>query len=378
MFRSTIPLGRYAGVAIGAHWSVAIVLALISWLLGESVLPGTAPGHAGAWYWLAAILTAVLFMASLLAHELTHALVARHYDMKVKRITLWMLGGAAELEGEPPSPKADLLIAVSGPVASLLIGGASFGLAALTGGWLPVLAATGLAWLGITNLILGVFNLLPGAPLDGGRVLRAVVWKRTGDRDRAVRVAALTGQGLGIALVTLGLVQTFFLGQLTGLWLAFVGWFLVAAAQTEVVGGLARGRLGDLRLRAIMDPEPVPAPGWWTVEAFVTHTAGTARRRVFPVVSFDGHPVAVVSLAELTRLTPQQRLVTRVSDACRAKPRFAAPEDKLVDVLTRTTLRARADLLLVVEDGRLAGTVSADDVARTLELSALGGHNVAA
>lgn len=378
MFRSAFPLGRYAGVAVGAHWSVAIVLALISWLLGESVLPASAPGQPALWYWVTAVVTAVLFLASLLAHELTHAVFARHYGMKVKRITLWMLGGMAELEGEPPSPRADLVIAGSGPVTSLLIGGASIGLAYLTGDVLPVLAGTGLAWLGITNLILGMFNLLPGAPLDGGRVLRAAVWKGTGDRMRAVRVAALTGQGLGVALVIVGLAETFFMAQLTGLWLAFIGWFLMAAAQAEVTGGLARQQLGDLRLRAIMDPHPVTAPGWWTVEAFVTHDAATARRRVFPVVSFDGQAVGVVSLAELARLTPQQRLVTRLSDACRTPARFAAPEDKVADVLTKTPVRRGTGLLLVVEDGRLTGTVSTDDLARALELSALGGQHVPA
>ena len=368
MFRTTIPLGRYAGVAVGAHWSVAIVLGLLTWLLGASQLPSTAPGYAPAWYWVTAMLTSVLFMASLLAHELTHAMLARRYGVQVKRITLWMLGGAAELEGEPPSPKADLLIAASGPGTSLVLGGACLGVTYLSGGWLPVLAGTGLAWLGFTNLILGVFNLLPGAPLDGGRVLRAAVWQRTGDRARAVAVAAKTGQGFGAVFIALGLVETFLLGQVTGLWLALIGWFLITAAQAELAGDIARERLGDLRVRAVMDPEPVTAPGWWTVEAFVQQAAGTARSRVFPVLSFDSLPIGVVSLNELARLTAQQRLITRVADACRP-PQVVGPDDRVADILTKTALRPGRDLLLVVTNDRLAGTVSAEDLTRTLELA---------
>lgn len=374
-----MPLGRYAGVPVGAHWSVAIVLVLISWLLGSSVLPAAAPGYPAAWYWVTGALTAVLFLVSLLAHELTHAVLARRDGMRVKRITLWMLGGAAELEGEPPSPKADLLIAGSGPVISLLLGGIFLGCALLAAAVLPPLVLSGLGWLGVTNLILGVFNLLPGAPLDGGRVLRAAVWHRTGDRARAAAVAAKVGQGLGVVFIALGLAETFLLGQWTGLWLAFLGWFLIGAAQAELTSGLARRRLGDLRARAVMDPHPVPAAGWFTVQAFLDQTAGTARHRLFPVLSFDGKPIGVVSLAELSRMTADQRLTTRVADVCRP-PRLVDAGDRVADLLPGVSLRPGTDLLLVVEQGRLAGTISSEDLARALELAVLRGqdHNVPA
>ncbi|WAL68971.1 site-2 protease family protein [Amycolatopsis cynarae] len=379
MFRTTIPLGRYAGVAVGAHWSVVIVLALISWLLGASVLPAAAPGYAGSWYWITGALTAVFFLVSLLAHELTHAVLARHHGMGVKRITLWMLGGVAELEGEPPSAKADLLIAASGPAISLLLGGLFLGGAYLAAAVLPPLALSGLGWLGLTNLILGVFNLLPGAPLDGGRVLRAAVWHFTGDRARAAAIAAKVGQVLGVLFIALGLAETFLLGQWTGLWLAFLGWFLMGAAQAELTGGLARRRLGDLRARAIMDPHPVPAAGWFTVQGFLDQTAGTVRHRLFPVLSFDGRPIGVVSLAELARMSPDQRLVTRLSDVCRP-PQLVDAGERVADLLTKVSLRPGTDLLLVVEQGRLAGTISSEDLARALELAALRGqdHNVPA
>jgi Zn-dependent protease/CBS domain-containing protein len=372
MFRTTIPLGRLAGVTVGAHWSVVIVGALISTLLASSVLPSEVPGYAPGWYWTTAILTALCFLGSLLAHELAHAVLARRFGMKVKRITLWLLGGAAELEGETPSAKADLTIAAVGPAASLVLGGASLGVAYFAGAMLSPLATTGLLWLGFTNVVLAVFNLLPGAPLDGGRVLRAAVWMRTGNRSRAATVAAKAGMALGFALTMLGLGEALFFGRLSGLWLALIGWFLLGASQTEFAGEVAKKRLGDLRVRAIMDTGAIAAPGWWTVESFLDRVAGQARRRVFPVVSFEGAPLGVVSLGELVRMAPQDRLTTRVCDAGRPATQVATGNDRVADLLTKASLREGMDLLLVVDDGRLAGVINAGDIARTLELTALG------
>ncbi|TNC21834.1 site-2 protease family protein [Amycolatopsis alkalitolerans] len=378
MFSSSLPLGRFAGIGVRAHWSVAIVLALLSWMLAAEVLPAAAPGHQAVAYWATAIVTAVCFLASLLAHELMHAVRARRYGMTVKSITLWMLGGMTELDGNPPSPKADLWIALSGPLVSLAIGGAGYGGAVLAAGHLPALIVTGLSWLGLTNLLLGVFNLLPGAPLDGGRVLRALVWKRTRDRARAAAVAAKTGQVLGGLLIALGFAEVLLLGSLGGLWLGLVGWFLIGAAQMDVNAGLMREQLGGITVRDIMDPHPPVAPGWWTVAAFVEQAAGQARKRVFPVTSFDGRPEGVVSLRELARLTAQQRLVTRVSDAGHPARHIARPGDRVLDLLSTGGLRSADDLVLVVEHGTLAGTVGLDDITRALELAALGGRNVPA
>ncbi|HET6501933.1 MAG TPA: site-2 protease family protein [Amycolatopsis sp.] len=374
MFRTTFPLGRFAGILVGANWSVLIVLALIANLLAVEVLPAAARGHATGWYWLTALVTAAFFLVSLLAHELAHAVVARRYGMKVRRITLWMLGGMAELEGEAPGPKADLVIAIVGPATSLVIGGACWGIAYATAPWLPELVAMGLAWIGFTNVVLAVFNMLPGTPLDGGRVLRAAVWAATGNRARATKVAARTGQVFGLALIVFGLGEMLFVGTFSGVWLALVGWFLVFAAQSELTGNVARERLGDLKLWQVMEPEPVVAPGWWTVDAFLDNVAASARRRTFPVTSFDGQPIGVVGLAELTRLPERARPVTRVTDIARKPPRVTIADvgERVVDVLAKTVLRPGRDLILVTEHGRLAGVVGADDITRVLELAASG------
>ncbi|EME55049.1 site-2 protease family protein [Amycolatopsis decaplanina] len=374
MFRTAIPLGRWAGVSVRAHWSVLLVLLLITDLLASAVLPRAAPGANTAWYWVTGGLTAVGFLVSLLLHELSHAAVARRHDVGVRRITLWMLGGAAELEGEPPTPKADLRIAVAGPITSLLIGGAGLGAAALAAGALPPLPVSGLAWLGASNLLLAVFNLLPGAPLDGGRILRAVIWWRRGDRARAGAIADRSGQVLGAALAMAGFAQLFFLGQFTGLWLVLLGWFLIFSAQAEFTAGPLRERLGGVRVGDIMNSSPVTAPGWWTVDAFAEYAAGAGHERVFPVLSFDGVPVGIVSFGDLIKVPAGARRATRVADVAR-KDRavtVVGVDAQVTALMERGFPRPGRDLLLVTRAGRLAGVVGSDDLARAFELAALG------
>ena len=196
--KQTVRLGRVAGIAVGAHWSVAVILVIIAELLAVAVLPGAFPRQSAGLYWAVAGIAAVVFLASLLAHELAHALVARRHGVGVRSITLWMLGGVAELDGDPPSAGADLRIALAGPAASLvaaaLLFGAGAGIGAAGGPGVVVAAAM---WLAVMNGILAVFNLLPGAPLDGGRVLRAVLWRHYGDRGRAERGTARHHRWIG-------------------------------------------------------------------------------------------------------------------------------------------------------------------------------------
>lgn len=373
MLHPTIPLGRVGGVRLGAHWSVAIIVALIAYALASTLLPAAAPHLPEAVYWVAGVVTAVCFMASLLLHELSHALAARHYRVPVKRITLWMLGGAAQLGAEPPSPRADLLIAAAGPAASLVVGGGCWGLAAGLQELVPPVALQSLLWLGLTNLVIAVFNLLPGTPLDGGRLLRAAVWQRTGDRSRAVRVAGRAGQVVGVLLTVAGFAEVIVFGRFTGLWLVLIGWFLVGAAGAEMGQSGLHDKLAGVTVGAVMTPDPVIAPGWWTVGAFLERVAATTRHRRFPVVSFDGAAEGVVSLTDLLRLAPDDRATTRVWDVCRRPPavRIVSADTPVSDVLTRSPLRSGQDLVLVTDNGMLVGVVSKSDLTRTVELARL-------
>ncbi|GAB3147464.1 site-2 protease family protein [Amycolatopsis stemonae] len=367
--QATFPLGRPAGIRVGAHWSVLLIMALLAELLAQSLLPAAVPGRSPVVYWVAGAAGSVVFLASLLVHELSHALVARHHGLAVERVTLWLLGGSTEMSDEPPAPRVAFAVAISGPLASLVAG------AAFLGASLPLTGIAGdtLSWLGWTNLLLGVFNLLPGAPLDGGRVLQAAVWKRTGDKRRAQAAAARSGHVVGVVVAAAGLFELLWLGSFAGLWLVGIGWFLAFSARAELAAGPAREVLARIRLGEIMTRQPATAPGWFTVRAFVDQAA-SARFRTYPVVTFDGRPAGVISLAQLARVPERTRASTRVEDVCARPPEclVASPETPLTAVLSRIGGRPGQDLALVVADGALVGVVSPGDIARTVELAVLG------
>src|SRR6185312_3977604 len=205
--RSTIPLGRIAGIPVGMHWSALIGIALLGQLVGLTVLPSMAPGLSAGAYWLAGGLAALGLGGSLLTHELAHAVVARRAGLGVRRITLWLLGGVSELVGQPSEAAAEVRIALVGPVTSLGLGGL-LGAAMVVARDLAVPSAVvaTLSWLATMNILLGVFNLLPGTPLDGGRVLHGLLWRHTGNRERATRAATTSGQVLGALLAGTGIL----------------------------------------------------------------------------------------------------------------------------------------------------------------------------
>lgn len=241
----SLHFGRIAGIRIGANWSLLPIFFLIAWSLAAALLPAAAPGFTGGGYWFFALLTATAFYASLLAHELSHAFVARHHGVSVKGIVLWLFGGVAQLEGDTPDARAELQVAAAGPAMSLGIAA----VAAVLAWFLDLIGASPLmvaavSWLAGINALLAAFNLLPAFPLDGGRILRAYLWRRWSDRVRATAVAAKVGQVVGYGLIVLGAAQ--FLaggGAMGGIWLAVIGWFVTVAArqQNERVAQRARG-----------------------------------------------------------------------------------------------------------------------------------------
>ena len=376
--KQSVRLGRVAGIPVGAHWSVAVILAIITELLALSVLPGAFPHQPAGLYWAVAGAAAVVFLASLLAHELAHALVARRNGVGVASITLWMLGGVAELEGDPPSAAADLRIALAGPAASLvaaaLLFGAGAGIGAAAG---PGVAVAAAMWLAVMNAILAVFNLLPGAPLDGGRVLRAALWRHYGDRGRAERGAARAGRVLGAALIGLGLGELLALRSLGGLWLMLIGWFLITAAAAEEKAAAARTALAGVRVADVMTADPDLAGGWETVEEFAGRAAARSRQDAFPVVGPGGDLAGVVLASQLARLPAGDRNRLRLGQVALAVPPgyLAGPDDPAGPLLTRRPLGGQV-AAVVLDGGHVMGLVTAGDLRRALRWRTLAraGH----
>jgi Zn-dependent protease len=368
---ASLRLGRIAGIPVGASWSVLLIAALVGWPLAGRVLPGLVPGLTPWVYWLAGALATGLFLGSLLAHELGHALVARRAGLRVRGITLWLLGGVAQLEEEPASPRDDLRVAIVGPAVSLVLA-VGFGLAAVVLGLLgaPTLAAAVAGWLALGNLALAVFNLLPAAPLDGGRVLRGLLWRRHGDRTRAALTAARGGQLLGGLLIGYGLLGVFTGWGIGTLWTALVGWFLVGAARQEREHTVARHGLAGLRVADIMVPTQALAPAWFTVDAFLRDYVApwppTGAPAAFALQSFDGQPAGVVTVSALESVPPQQRHAVRAGDV--AVPSWALsttrPDEPVTGLLGR--LQGGPRVVVVVVAGEVVGLVTQAEVAAAI------------
>ena len=371
---AAIRLGSVRGIRIEANWSVAFIFVLIAFGLATLQFPSVNPHQGALTYAIAAILTAVAFFASLLAHELAHSLVARRYGLRVEKITLWLLGGVSELSGEVPSPGAEVWIAGVGPLTSLVLGGIFIGAAVLFAGTGPAHASvpgvfeTALAYLGITNVALAAFNVIPAAPLDGGRLLRAVVWWRTGDQVKATVWASRAGQAFGWAFIVGGVYAFFTTRQWTWLWFAFIGWFLAGSASAEAQQAVVTGQLRGIRVSQIMTPDPVTVPGSATVSDFLDGHLFRARHQGFPVIQEGQGVTGLVTVNRIRQVLPEERDRTRLADiACPlADVATAAPDDSVADLLPRLT--ACTDRrALVFRDGRLAGIISPSDIARMLD-----------
>jgi Zn-dependent protease/CBS domain-containing protein len=371
---AALRLGSVRGIRIEANWSVAFIFVLIAFGLATLQFPAVNPHQGALVYAVAAILTAVVFFASLLAHELAHSLVALRYGLRVEKITLWIFGGVSQLSGDVPGPGAEVWIAGVGPLTSLVLGGIFLGAAGLFGGTHPASASvpgvfeTALAYLGVTNVALAVFNVIPAAPLDGGRLLRAIVWWRTGDRVKATVWASRSGQAFGWLFAAGGLYGFFVSRQWTWLWFAFIGWFLISAASAEAQQAVVTGQLRGIRVSQIMTPDPVTVPGSSTVGEFLDGHLFRARHQGFPVIQEGQGVTGLVTINRIREVPPDERDRTRLADiACPlADVATAAPDDPVADLLPRLT--ACADRrALVFRDGALAGIVSPSDIARMLD-----------
>jgi Zn-dependent protease/CBS domain-containing protein len=364
----TFSLGRIFGIRVGVNWSVLVIVALLAYGLAVGQFPAVAPRHPVVEYVVAALLTALAYIGSLLAHELAHSLVAQRNGVEVEGITLWLLGGVSQLKGEVKDPGAEVRVAGVGPLVSLLLGGA-FWLVA----WLLHAAGVGgvvvaaLAWLGGINVLLAVFNVIPAAPLDGGRLLQAVLWRITGDRFKAAVWSARSGQVFGWALVVIAAYLVLVRRDFSWIWFALLGWFLIGAATSESQQAVLQSRLRRVAVRQIMTPDPVTAPASATVAQFLTDFLPRHRHSAFPVLA-GGQTVGLVSVHRVNQVPPGARGQTTVGDvACPlANVAQATPDEPVADVLPRMNACSEGRAL-VFSGGQLVGIVSSADISRVLE-----------
>ncbi|HEX7256210.1 MAG TPA: site-2 protease family protein [Gaiellaceae bacterium] len=359
-------LGRIAGIRISIHWSWIVVFVLITWTLADSIFPNQNPGLSDSAYLTMAVVAAVLFFACLLLHELGHALQARREGIEIEGITLWLFGGVAQFRGLFPSAGAEFRVAIAGPLVSLALG-VAFVLAAVALD-IPRAVDGVAAWLGFINLMLLGFNLIPALPLDGGRVLRAALWRAKGDLAAATRTAAGIARGFAYLLILLGLAELVLLGSFGGVWLAFIGWFLLQASAAEARYLAARQALGGLRVADLMARDPATVPQDMSLGRFVDDVVFSRRFTTYPVVD-NGRVVGLLPfrcVAETPRREWDERAVRECMVGLDETPVFR-PDEPLLGAFERLG-SSELNRGLVLDGDRLVGLLSITDVARALEV----------
>jgi Zn-dependent protease/predicted transcriptional regulator len=366
---ASFTLARIAGIRIGVNWTWLIVFALITWSLATQVFPDQNPGLSDGTYVVIALVAALLFFLSILLHELGHAIQARRDGVEIEGITLWLFGGVAQFKGGFPSAGAEFRIAIAGPLVSFALG--IFFVLVAVGLSMPQEVDGVAAWLGYTNLLLLVFNLLPALPLDGGRVLRSALWKLRGDFGWATRVSAAIGRGFGYLFIVGGVAMFFWMDAVGGLWLAFIGWFLLGAASAEARYLAVRDALDGLHVRDLMVRDPLTVTPDLTLEELYDRVIWAHRYTTYPVVE-DGRVVGLLPFRCVAQVPRSEWGTRRVRDCMLAldKVPLMRADEPAAEALAE--LSDGVGRALVVEDGnRLAGLLSITDVVRALEVGQL-------
>lgn len=366
---SHIQLGRLGGIRIGLHYSWFLIALLL-------VLSFAARFHQHYPNWnlvpvfALAVLTTLIFFASLLLHELAHCFMALRYRMQVRQITLFALGGVSQIEGDLPSAASEFRIAIAGPVTSAALGVVFIAVAVFLTGVVPGPLGTMLSWIGLINLSIAAFNMLPGYPMDGGRVLRAFLWWKSGNLNRATRNAANAGTALAITFIVIGIVDFFRGGGLDGLWMAFLGWFLLQASRESYLEGSVKQVLSNIHVSDLMVADPVAVDGRLTLQQFVDHELLRSGKRCFTVRE-NGAVVGIVTPHDLRKVDRTAWPTTPVNMVMHPleSMRSVEPESSLLDAI-RAMVGRDLDQVLVVRAGRFVGLLSRTEVVAYLQTQA--------
>jgi len=363
-----LKVGEIWGIPITLHASWLLVFGLVTWSLAAAYFPTEYPGWTRAAYWLAGALTSIAFFASVLVHELGHSWVALRNGIPIRGITLFVFGGVAQISREPASPGVELRIALAGPATSLGLAGLFRGIALLMGD--TVLVAAPAIWLARINLMVALFNLVPGFPLDGGRLLRAVIWRWTGSFHRATQAASVAGRLVALALMGFGVITVLGGDVLGGIWIVFIGWFLDnAAAATQAQANL-RELLRDVTVAQAMTRDCPRVPRDRTLEQLVQEEVLGAGRRCF-FVTDDGRLCGLVTLHHIKSIPLERRSVVRAEDVMTRTEQLTlvGPEESMLAALEKMD-DANVAQMPVVAGGELLGMIGREQIVRYLRARA--------
>jgi Zn-dependent protease/CBS domain-containing protein len=360
MRRHTIPMGRVLGIPLELDYSWFLVVALLTWALAVGHYPAEYKGWPASLYWIMGAVTAVMLFVSVVLHELGHSLVARRYQIPVRRITLFIFGGVSQIEAEAATAGGDFRIAVAGPLVSLALAGLFTILQPAVAGVSPLLALA--RYLAYINLALGLFNLIPGFPLDGGRGLRAVVWGLTGDFHRATRIAASVGRGFAFVFILVGVWQIFGGNVVGGLWIVFIGWFLESAAVAQTQQVVLQDLLTGHTVAEAMSRELPAVPADVTLQQLVDQHILTSGRRSF-LVQRDQALLGLLTLDDVVRIPRAQWGAITAAQAMipAVRMRAARPDTELRAALEAMDRDGVSQLPVMVAD-HAVGILRREDI----------------
>ena len=363
---SAIRLFRVRGIDISVHVSWLVIAALITWSLATGFFPQVLPEASAAREWVLGLIAAVLFFGSVVAHELAHSVVAQSLGLEVRSITLFLFGGVSNLAGEAKEPAAEFQIAIVGPLTSFVIAVIAFVVALVTAPLPSVQAIAG--YLAVTNALLGLFNLVPGFPLDGGRVLRSVVWKATNDLRRATSIASTVGQAVAWLLVLWGFWRVVGGDLIGGLWIAAIGWFLQNAAAVSLEQTILESRLGRLRVADVVRPEAAAVSPTTTIESVIEREILPGGRRAVAVVDGGGF-AGLVTLSDIRSVPREERAHTAVSDVMAgAASVVTVPLQASLGEAVEALARGGYEQVPVLDGARVVGLLTRADIIRELEV----------
>ena len=363
--QGSFKVGTIAGIEVRVHYTWLLALFFISWSLAVGYFPSTNRSLSASTDWVLGLAAALLLFASVLVHELGHSLVATARGLRVENITLFIFGGISSIAQEATSARDEFLVAVVGPVISLLLAAVFWVIAQATPAASAVNALAG--YLAFTNLLLGLFNIVPGFPLDGGRVLRSIVWALTGDMARATRVASYVGQVFAFLLIAWGVVQVLGGDLFGGLWIAFIGWFLNTGAEGSRQQLAVRSVLDGVPVTTVMDASPAVASPGLSVRDFVMEHALRRGHRALPVVE-DGRLIGIVSVADARHVEQEAWGATPVSAVMTRVPLKTLPPEADLAAAMELMVENSIHQVPIVRDGTLVGMVSRADVMRYMKL----------
>ncbi len=365
--KSSFRLFRIAGIEIGIHFSWIFIFLLIAWSLAQGFFPQSHPDWSVSTYWIMGVAAALLLFVSVLLHELAHSLVAKSRGLPVDSITLFLLGGVSNLGKEPEKPQVEFYMAIVGPGTSLVLAVIFWTLLQIIIDKTGPLAGL-LYYLALINILLAAFNILPGFPLDGGRVLRSIIWGATGNLEKATNIATTVGRVIGWLLIASGIFWIFRGDFFGGLWIVFIGWFLNSSAQASRQEISLRTHLSGIKIKQLIYGQPEFTNSGATVESIVHNVFHQGKSRAIPVVENE-KLAGIVTVTDVKGLPHDKWSSTPVGDIMTRSPLYSvSPED---DLNTALSMIAGHDInqVIVLDNGKLVGLISRADIIRHIQLS---------